>query len=405
MSRRAGPLALLVTALCAATSACRGAPPAGQARTASIAPLVDSLLPAVERAAGLRFRAKPRAVVRSREEVKAFLLRQFARDLPAARLRGLTGAYRLFGLLPDSLDLGALALQLYGDQVAGYWDHEAGVLVGVEGADAQQLRLVLAHELVHALQAQDVPVDSILRDRSDADRTAAAQAVLEGQATVAGVLAILPDTLTADAGFWDAYREQVVGAREASAALRAAPRVLRVGLLFPYLEGAEFMRWWRRTHGAAPPFGAAMPRSTEQILHPARSLDRDPPRALALQLRDAGGRTLEPLYSDVLGEFEVRLLSDEIAGTNLERAAVPLGWGGDRYALVATPGGDALAWAIAFDDAAARDRAGALITALGARTRAGYRSRIEFRDVGGLPAVVWLFAPTGAALEVAVTVR
>ena len=44
---------------------------------------------------------------------------------------------------------------------------------------------MLAHELVHALQHQYIPLDSIMRQPGDNDRLAAAQAILEGQATLA----------------------------------------------------------------------------------------------------------------------------------------------------------------------------------------------------------------------------
>ena len=66
------------------------------------------------------------------------------------------------------------------------------------------LHLVLAHELVHALQHQYLPLDSILHDSTDADRQAAAQAVLEGQATLVSLVALVPGMdLTSNDAFWD----------------------------------------------------------------------------------------------------------------------------------------------------------------------------------------------------------
>ena len=66
------------------------------------------------------------------------------------------------------------------------------MLFGVEGADRTQLRLVLAHEMIHALQGQYLPLDSILEPATNNDRLTAAQAILEGQATLASLEVLAP---------------------------------------------------------------------------------------------------------------------------------------------------------------------------------------------------------------------
>ena len=48
---------------------------------------------------------------------------------------GSRAAYRLFGLLPDTLELRGLLLDLYAEQVAGYYDPDSTTLFGVAGAD------------------------------------------------------------------------------------------------------------------------------------------------------------------------------------------------------------------------------------------------------------------------------
>ena len=107
-------------------------------------------------------------------------------------MRGLETAYRLFGLLPDTLALRTLLLDLYAEQVAGYYDPDSATLFGVAGADRAQLRLVLAHEMVHALQGQYLPLDSILKSTANNDRLTAAQSILEGQATLASIAVLAP---------------------------------------------------------------------------------------------------------------------------------------------------------------------------------------------------------------------
>nr|MBA2459408.1 hypothetical protein [Gemmatimonadales bacterium] len=237
--RRRWPLLAAMAAF-----ACRG-----EARQASsqeaLAALVDSLRAPVERAAGLTFKSPPVSAMRSREQVSAYLVAKLDEELPPERMRGIETAYRMFGLLPDTLQLRGLLLDLYTEQVAGYYDPDSAMLFGVEGADRSQLRLVLAHEMIHALQGQHLPLDSILSARSNNDRLTAAQAILEGQATLASLDVLAPNQQVArNPEFWELYREQVRAQQSSMPVFRRAPLVLREALIFPYLQGAEFMHWW-----------------------------------------------------------------------------------------------------------------------------------------------------------------
>jgi hypothetical protein len=329
--------------------------------------------------------------MRTRDQVRDYLIRKLREDLPPARLAGIQGAYRLFGLLPDSLELEPLLVELYSEQVAGYYDPDSATLFGVEGVERVQLKLVLAHEMVHALQGQYLPLDSILRDLRSNDRLAAAQAVLEGQATLASIELMAPDAnVTASPEFWDQYREQVAAQQSAMPVFARAPLVLRRALLFPYLDGAEFMHWWRASMPPATmPWGSRMPVSTEQVLHPERYQSGDAP----VELRFVSGPA--PSYEDLLGELEARVLDAELTGGSSDPPA-PLGWGGDLYRLYSTPEGPALVWYAVWDEAGPANRAvQRLSRPFAARARPGYRATIERLEVSGRPAIRLTHAPEG----------
>ena len=121
---------VLVVALFAVAAACRGQS-RRDSEEAVLRQLVDSLRGPVERATKLTFRTPPRSALRSREQVRSYLLAKLDQELPPARMRGLETAYRLFGLLPDTLDLRGLLLDLYAEQVAGYYDPDSAMLFGV----------------------------------------------------------------------------------------------------------------------------------------------------------------------------------------------------------------------------------------------------------------------------------
>ena len=390
MSRR---IRILILACFAVTGACRGQSRAA-GEDAVLAALVDSLRAPVERAAGLTFRTPPRSALRSREQVRAYLIAKLDEELPPARMRGLETAYRLFGMLPDTLELKRLLLDLYSEQVAGYYDPDSTTLFGVAGADRAQLRLVLAHEMVHALQGQYLALDSILKATDDNDRLTAAQSILEGQATLASIEVLAPgQDVTKLPQFWEMYRDQVRQQQGTMPVFARAPLVVREALIFPYLDGAEFMHWWA-TKGPKDtlPYGPRMPRSTEQILHPERYARGDAPVSLAFAA-DSG-----IAYEDDLGESEIRVLLAALAGSDEVQTVVPIGWGGDRYRVYDTPGGPALVWYAVWDDARSADRflrsAGPGLRRTG---RAGYRATLDTLTLSGRPATRYLLAPAGWA--------
>jgi hypothetical protein len=384
----------LLLAACAAvigTGACRGRAP-GQDE-AMVAALVDSLRPAVEKAVGLNFRSPPRSAVRSREQVRAYVLAKLDQELPPEKAHGLQAAYRLLGLLPDSLELRPLLLDLFTEQIVGYYEPDSTTLFVVANADPTFVRVVVAHELVHALQHQYLPLDSIMRQTDDNDRLAAAQSILEGQATLAGLQVMVPDQdLLAMPEFWETYREQFRGQQARMPVYDKAPRILRESIIFPYLAGADFLRWWYGSeHRDTVPFGARMPVSTEQILHPDRYGRGDQP----ITLRFTGS---EPhlLYEDVMGEFDIRVLEADLTGQAELTTPVPLGWGGDRFRVYDTPSGAALLWYIVWDDAPSRERFMATVASrLEARRRLGYRLDIGPLEVDGHPATRIVLAPEG----------
>jgi hypothetical protein len=380
---------LVVTAL--ALAGCRGDDPVRSRSPgdAALAALVDSLRPAVEREVGRPFLRPPRSAMRSRAQVHDYLVRKLHEDMPPARLTGVESAYRLFGMLPDSVGLKSVLLELYTEQVAGYYDPDSTMLFGVKGVDPLQLKLVLAHEMVHALQGQYLPLDSILRDLRSNDRLAAAQAVLEGQATLASIQLMAPDqSVTASPEFWEQYRAQVSAQQSAMPVFARAPLVLRRTLLFPYLDGAEFVRWWNGTHSDSMPWGSRMPVSTEQVLHPDRYERGDRPFAVEFTSGP------EPAYEDQLGELEARVLEAEFTGGSAE-SEVPFGWGGDHYRVYRTPAGAALVWYAVFDDGRSAERFARRVSApFTARARPGYRAAVDRVQVGDLPGVRLVSAPT-----------
>lgn len=356
--------------------------------------LVQQQVPGIERATGLKFREPPNVARRTRVQVKDYILRRLDTETPPAELAALGAAYKLFGFIPDSLDLRAVLLSVLGEQIAGYYDPDSATLFVVADVDSFLLRTTLSHELAHALQHQYMPLDSLLDQKRQNDRVMAVRAILEGQATIVQTLAMMPEQRRDNLrNFW----EQRVVLDQQYAQMKeyaGAPLWLREWLVFPYLAGADFVLWFEQLHPGQQPYGHALPRSTEQILHPDRYTAQDEPTRLVF----AGESDDTVRYEDGLGEFEIRVLFQGFLGDRFGQraAALAAGWDGDRYQLLgADTTAPALVWYSVWDDAAAADRFDrSLKRAWLGRLRAGRAARIERLTIDGRPAVRLVDAPS-----------
>ncbi|HEY3279100.1 MAG TPA: DUF6782 family putative metallopeptidase [Gemmatimonadales bacterium] len=357
--------------------------------------MVTQLVPGVERATGLRFKTRPQVARRTRDQVWLYLTHKIDEDLPPQELASYEAALEAFGLLPPGMRLRNLLLDVLKEQVVGYYDPDSMMLYVAADVDSFFLRTTVTHELTHALQGQYLPLDSLVRQRRRNDRRSAAQAVLEGQATLAQTLAMMPELDRAQLpSFWDArsaLAQQQAGMKQ----FADAPLWVREGLIFPYLAGADFVRWYEAAHPGAHPFGRAMPTSTEQILHHDRYAAGDEPTELSFATPAADSVR----YEDGLGEFETRLLLQQHLGSESIATLLASGWDGDRYQLLGRGGAEALVWYSVWDDAAAADRFARGLERAWARGwaggRADRRAEIKRVTIDGRPGVRLVDAPAG----------
>jgi len=373
----------------AAVGGCRGEP-ARAPEAGDIQRMVDSLAPLIEEAVGLPYKEPPVSGLRSRDDVRRYIIGKLNQELPPDKLAGVQEAYRLFGMLPDTLELGPVITDLLSQQVVGFFDPDSAMLFVVEGSDPTQVRLVIAHELVHALQGQYMPLAAMLTAKGDNDRSTAIQSTLEGQANYASLVLFAGASTVASPAFWEEVRR---ASESATGTLPPGlPLLLQEWLLFPYLGGGEFIQWWENSPLAdTVPYGARMPVSTEQILHPTRYQAGDLPVPVAF-----ADSTSDVMYQDNLGEFEVRILLARLTGRAALKSAVPLGWGGDRYRVYRTPGGSALVWYSVWDSPRSAERArDSLTRAMEQYQRPGYRIRIDTTRLDGREAIRVVIAPEG----------
>jgi hypothetical protein len=332
LARRTLPLALLVLA----TACDRKARP----KEGDLAGEVAALVPRVEEEAGLTFKRAPNVAAPTTAQVQAFLRRALDEPKLRADLEAKEKVYKRLGLVPDTLDVRAMLLNVLGEQVVGYYDPRADTLYVVQGRTGVERETVIIHELTHALQDQYVPLDSLDKLVGEDDRALAAQAVFEGHATLV-MIGKASRTIV-----WEQARDAIRDGRSSSPAFAAAPPFVAEGLLFPYLGGAEFVRNAQAKGITAKQLLANLPRSTSQILDLTRyGTPGNPADRVRFGVR--GGARIT--YENSFGEFETRLALANMLGDAARGMRAARGHDGDRYAWVSVPGGEGLAWAIVWD--------------------------------------------------------
>ncbi|MDB4912560.1 MAG: hypothetical protein JWM95_204 [Gemmatimonadetes bacterium] len=308
---------------------------------------VADAIPLIEKETGLTFKTQPKVEERSKQEVSDFLLTKFNEESPSEELAGEEAAYKLFGMLPDTLNLRKFLLSVLTEQVIGYYDPAAKTLYVVKGADEKVVNITITHELVHALQDQYVNLDSIQKSTSDNDRLTAAQAVIEGQAQYEQISIMLGGgNIALKVGGRDRIREMIRENMSAMPVFATAPMVIQESLLFPYLSGADFVQRFKEKKGKTSPF-TNIPRSTEQIFHSDAFFSDTPDEPTTITLPEPRGA--KKVYSNNMGEFGARIFLYQYLKDEQTAARAAAGWDGDRYVVLQSGAGKGIVWATVWD--------------------------------------------------------
>lgn len=246
-----------------------------------------------------------------------------------------------FGLTEPDFDLLNFYIELFSEQVAGFYDDEAKKMYVVQGEGFQGTeRLTYAHEYVHALQDQQFDLKNGLNysDESceaDSERCSAIQALVEGDASFLEI-----SWLTTYATNQDLIDIQQFYNNYQSPVYDGAPAYLREDFIFPYLSGQVFVEHLYDQGGWAAVNQAyeVLPTSTEQILHPERYPEDTPIPVSLLDLSTVLGEAWQEIDKGIMGEWYTYLIlaHGRIPETRISESrarAAAEGWGGDAYAV------------------------------------------------------------------------
>lgn len=293
--------------------------------------------------------------VSDRETIESYARQALAREMTPAQWDAYERLLVHVGLVPGDVDLRELVLALYAEQIAGYYDPDKKTFYLADWLPRLLQKAVVAHEVTHALQDQHFDLARWLAELSPTEDGALARAaVAEGDAMSAmlAYLLVPMGVEVADLPAVSSLLDRNAGAIAAAyPTFDEAPPALQRLLLFPYVEGADFVRAALRSGGwdAVDRLYRDPPVSTEQILHPERYWDaRDSPTEVPIPA--VGG---ELLTTGSWGEFGVRLILEAGLDDRPTATEAARGWDGDRYALARESAGRlAFAWSTVWDSAA-----------------------------------------------------
>jgi hypothetical protein len=310
-------------------------PPASSGTTDSdFAAAADEVLSQMSEITGLKLRTPLKKSLRTREEIRAYVIKEMDEDKnPAERYAGQRSA-EAFGLLPKGFDLDSFMVELLTEQIAGLYDpktHEFYVADWIPIADQ---RMVMAHELTHALEDQHFEIEAWVKAaRPNDDAELARESVLEGSAMAAMVDYLLQGTGRSLQDLPDIDPSMLIGDMAGTPMLQKAPPFLKDALVFPYLDGLNFSAAVLKPEGwnGLPGVFAKPPVSTQQILHPALYRSGKAPSPVSLPSMDKTlGGDWTKLEDNAMGEFGWKEVLKQFLG---EERAKPLSeaWDGDRY--------------------------------------------------------------------------
>lgn len=318
---------------------------------------------------GLQFKQPVSFSRLDKPELAALLEREMDRLISEEDWSSIEDSLVLLGAAPKGISLRELYRGLLGEQVAGLYDPHTKQMhvVGNLSLKVALTQIVLEHELTHALTDQHFDLLRLPIERTDHDdRSLAAMAVVEGDATISMV------EYAKDLGADSLMVTALVSLMMDQESLSDSPPVLQAMFLFPYLGGEVFLinlsakyavrdgRLVEREDGFRGTVDWEVvdhlylhpPESTEQILHPEKcALANDPPVEIAFGETKPFefGPGWEYVSENTMGEFLIKtLLMEVISSHQSEEAAA--GWGGDRYTLARGPNGEqALFWRTIWD--------------------------------------------------------
>jgi len=313
---------------------------------------VSKIKERVEEISRTRFKASLKIDIVSRDAFKVYIRKYFDKTYRVEMSLKENKFLYLMGFLKKGESLNEIRKRVIENNAGGLYDENSGrlMIINEHISFDPVYKLVLVHELRHALQDQHFNISRMLGTLSDFDdRKLAIMAVLEGDAMLvmsqyAKKYTPFPVSPELSTSGYSSDSILSFSPIKFSHNLDNMPAVVKSNLTMPYIQGLKFIlevyrkgKWKGINKVLTNP-----PVSTEQILHPKKYFNGETPVTVSITYSPKG---YDIYHSGTIGEFMLNIL---LVGKK-EYNNIASGWGGDTFNLYTKDDSYVLIWKSVWD--------------------------------------------------------
>jgi len=300
---------------------------------------MDQIQEEVQNNRGLNQKTNLERALMTTAELEDVVINDFFKDYTDEDAREDSKVLGTLGLLEPGFDLHQFYLDLYSEQIAGYYDQETKEMYVIAGETFGGMeRMTYAHEFTHVLQDQNYDLENGMKlndetCEADTEYCAAVTALIEGDATMSETQWFIQFSTNQDKKDLMSFQESY-----SSPVYDSAPAFMKEDFLFPYDQGYSFVETIYNEGGwqAVDDAYANPPVSTEQILHPEKYPTDSPVKVEMPDFKSMLGDGWTELDNNVMGEWYTYLIlakgsSDRFRMDEDTAKTAAAGWGGDTY--------------------------------------------------------------------------
>ena len=346
-------------------------PPPPPANEDPLVTLIREVTADVEQLRGLKRKQNLRIMILDDKLFSKAVHERAKQELTPAIVAAERARWTAFDLAPPGSDPAKILLDVLDEQVAGFYDPFSKQLIVRKTVPASaagaELRIVLAHEIEHALQDQNFGIPE-MKSLPDDDVRLARTALFEGDAmavmTAYGARHAhkpVKAAIAAGAAMLRAVdAETLLRISGKSPELLKAPAILREELVLPYAAGFALVAEVYRRGGFAlvDRMFKNPPVSSHQVLHPEAYFVGELPVPLPMPVAPPGTRIIA---TGRMGELGSRVALEVCVDKAVVKDFAPK-WLGDAYTIVEGPNRAlSLLWTSAWSGEAASHVANLLV--------------------------------------------
>ena len=301
----------------------------------------------IARLRGLEFKTDLKVGIKQKDELKSKMMEQAEKET-SDEYEKVRKALVKLGFVPADLNLRQFMIDLYTEQIGGFYDPQEKELYVVPARDGTSepsdilgipWNIIAAiHEMTHALQDQNFDLLTLpMEEETNDDLATAVKSLVEGEASF-----VMYDYALRQRGldlsmFPDISENPDPTPFSDRSLIDRAPLYIKEGMMFPYTRGLEFVKYIKARGGweAVDKVYFDLPSSSEQIIHPEKYFtERDYPVAITIpditNVLTTSRWTL--LLDNVMGELNIAILKKQFFPT-LSSKRMSEGWDGDEFVL------------------------------------------------------------------------